>query len=219
MKTRSLTILFIVSLCFLLTTTASAWRDTRMGDRNFERAWSAYMFKRTDAAKQYFTKAANSYAEGLAQNPPPRSALFVSTLVKSGMSFYFADQFEQCVKTMGMAMEKDKRIWETYLFSALAQAALGNKDQTIAMLKQYQRVEPYQPRISNALGKQFSDLEAGSVSLEEARQIIEAATQDQFINNMTVTGQGAATGKEQCNGNYWWRNNKAPCERRFYIDN
>lgn len=108
-----------------------------------------------------------------------------------------------------MAVRKDSRIWEGYLYSGLSYAAMDEKTETINALTAYIKSSPGQPILSNAVKKQLTDLETDSGSLADALSVIEKAAEDQFENNYAL--QNSPNERNQCSGQFWWRYNKAPC--------
>ncbi len=212
MKKTYLTALTSLLVTALLTTSALAWQSTRIGERNFQRAWSAYAYKRPEAAKQYFTAAATSFAEGLAQTPPARSTMFASNLAKAGMSFYYAGRYQESIDTMGKAAKKDDRLWEAFLYSGLSYARLGNKAKTLEQFQTFLKASPAQPLLSSEVSNQMNELEMENGSLADAVAAIEKAALAQTLRNINF-GQDSNTPIERCSGRYWWRYNKAPCEK------
>ncbi len=202
-----ITALFLITT--MLTSTAFAWRSVRTGQKNFERAWSALHFKRMDNVDKYFTKAAEAYGQALAEKPPSRTTMFASNLTMAGMSLYYADRYQECVDAMDMAVKKDDRIWEGFLYKGLSLAAMDEKEEAVKAFIAYMKSSPGQPILSSAVEKQITDLETDSGTLTTAIPIIEKAAVDQFQNNVTL--QNTPRESEQCSAMYWWRYNKAPC--------
>lgn len=209
MKKHLTPLLIVIVATTVFASSAFAWRSVRTGQKNFERAWSAYLFKRPDRADKYFTKAANAFGEALAENPPSRTTMFASNLTMAGMSLYYAGRYQEAVDAMDKARSKDRRIWETYLFSALAYASMQDKGEAIKSMEAFLNASPGQPILSNAVQHQLTDLQTDSGTLETAVTVIEKATAQQYENNYTLTN--TPNPAERCNGNYWWRYNKAPC--------
>lgn len=213
MKKQLTFIITIILTVSLLSSTAFAWRSVRTGQKNFERAWSALHFQRMDRAMEYFSKAAESFGQALAEQPPSRTTMFASNLTMAGMSLYYAGRYQECVDTMDKATSKDKRIWEGYLYKALSLASMEDKEGTIKALTAYIQSSPGQPILSSTVMKQLTDLETDSGSLAEAIPAIENAAVSQFENNYNL--QISPNENNQCSGQYWWRYNKAPCAKEL----
>lgn len=213
MKSRSLLTITIVLTITLFASSAFAWRSIRTGQKNFQRAWNAYLSKQPDKAGGYFAKAADAFGQALAEVPPSRTTMFPSNLTMGGMSLYYSGRYEAAVKAMAKAADKEEDIWEAYLYAALSQAHLGNGSEMEAGLKAYLDTSPGQPILSNAVKKQLAALEKDPNSAEAGIALIENALQDQFINNYTFSRKSSANGKNACSGQFWWRYFKAPCER------
>lgn len=218
MKKQTLIFISLVIVLTMFATSAFAWRSVRTGQKNFERAWSAYLFKRHEKAKEHYIKAANAFGEALAEKPPSRTTMFASNLTLAGMSLYNADRYEETIDAMKKATSKDRRLWEAPLYTALSQAQLGDKAKTIEALHAYIKTSPGQAILSNEVNKQLTDLETDSGTLESAVKKIEAAIFTQFSQNVTLNGRSAPDENGLCNGRYWWRYNKAPCSEKQFID-
>ncbi|WP_419785306.1 tetratricopeptide repeat protein [Pseudodesulfovibrio sp.] len=218
---RKLFIFFAAVLFVAVVSTpdAHAWRNVRTGKSNFERAWSAFMFKRPEKAKPYFVEAADAFGQALAENPPSRTALFPSNLTMAGISSYYAGRYEQSLAAMQRATDKDDSIWEAYIYSALAQARQGDKAKTVESLKAYIRSNPSQSILSSEVQRQITDLETDSASLEKVITPLEDALSRQFHNNVIFVGPRADNPSELCSGPFWWRNNRKPCEHDMYYNN
>lgn len=211
--------LIVFVMATLFATSAFAWRSVRTGQKNFERAWSAYLFRRADNAQKYFTKAADAFGSALAEKPPSRTTMFASNLAMAGISFYHAGRYQDCIDAMDKAKRKERKLWEAYLFAALSHARLGDKAQTIESLKAYINTSPTQPILSSEVNRQLTDLETDSGTVGAAADVLDKAAFEQFENNMKFTGRAASNPNERCNGNYWWRTNRTPCSEKQYIDN
>lgn len=198
---------------------AHAWRSVRTGQKNFERAWSAYLYKRPDKASEYFGKAADAFGLALAENPPSRTTMFASNLTMAGISSYYAGRYDQAIDAMDKAINKDDTIWEAYLYTALSYARKGDKAKAEEFLKRYLKSNASQPILSDAAARQLTDLDTDSGSLEGVAPALEDAAYRQFINNVNFTGRYPATVDGQCNSPFWWRNNRAPCIRSSVISN
>jgi len=169
------------------------------------------MGRQLDKAIPHFKNAAAEYSEALQQDPPPRTMRFTSTLIKAGISFFYAGDYQQCIKAMGMAVKQNKKMWESPLFSSLAQAKLGNKEATFKSLQAFQDAQPSQRLISKAISAQLPGMQNGAVPFDTGMATIEKAVQDQFAYNWTHKGNQRSTPLEACSGTFWWRNNPAPC--------
>lgn len=201
----------------LLATSAFAWRSVRTGQKNFERAWSAYVFKRPDQAKGYFAKAAAAFGSALAETPPSRTTMFTSNLTMAGISFYSSGQYQQCITTMEMVADKDDRMWEAPLYSALSHARLGDATQAIKSLKAYLDTSPGQPMLSNEAERVITELDKSSGDPSAAAITMDTAIYRQISNNIKTTGKSVTSPTERCNGTYWWRYNQSPCTQKQYI--
>lgn len=203
----------------LLIPSAHAWRSVRTGQKNFERAWSAFLFKRSDKAMEYFGKAADAFGLALEENPPSRTTLFPSNLTMSGISAYYAGRYDQVIEALDKAIYKDDTIWEAYLYTALAYARQGDKAKTVEFLERYLKANPSQPILSNAVQKQLTDLQTDSGPLDSVAPALEAAAFRQFSNNVTFSNRDGSNDAGQCNGPFWWRNNRAPCNQNRILSN
>ena len=218
MKKQIVVFLATALAVVLFASSALAWRSVRTGQKNFERAWSAYLFKQPDKAQGYFVKAADAFAEALAETPPSRTTMFASNLAMAGISLYHAGRYQECIDAMAKAMTKDGRMWEAPLYTALSHARLGEAAKTVESLKAYLKTSPTQAILSEEVNRQLTNLETGSGSLDGAADAVDAAAFDQFSNNETFTGPNASNGNERCDGVYWWRNNKSPCSQSLFVD-
>ncbi|MEF2230809.1 MAG: hypothetical protein V3571_07760 [Pseudodesulfovibrio sp.] len=196
-----------------------AWISARMGQKSFERAWNAFLSKRADDARQYFYKAADAYGLALDENPPSRTTMFPSSLTMAGISAYYGGRYELSVTAMGKAIEKDDSIWEAYIYTAMSKARMDDKAGTIDFLEQYLKSNPGQSILSNEVQKQLTDLQTNSGSLDQAAPALEDAVFRQFSNNFTFVNRTANDPAGLCDGTFWWRYNKAPCDRRYNYNN
>ncbi len=203
----------------LLTPSAQAWRSVRTGQKNFERAWSAFLFKRSDKATEYFGKAADAFGLALAENPPSRTTMFPSNLTMAGISAYYAGRYDQAINALDKAIYKDDTIWEAFLYTALSHARQGDKAKTVEYLERYLKSNPSQPILSNVVQKQLTDLQTDSGPLDGVAPALEEAAFRQFDNNVTFKGRNTSNDAGQCNGTFWWRNSKAPCSQGRIISN
>ncbi|QJB55257.1 tetratricopeptide repeat protein [Pseudodesulfovibrio sp. zrk46] len=220
MKTRNIAIAaLIIATAVLAAHPAFAWQSVRVGQKNFERAWSAYSFKRYDKANEYFATSADAFAKALKEYPPSRTVMFPSNLTMTGISMYHAGRYQECIKVMAKAQYKDDTIMETYLFTALSYARLGNKDETTSWLEKFIKSYPMQRTIAAEANRQLTDLQTGSPDLKAVADAIDAAAIAQFQSNRVSTGNTLNAPNEQCNGNYWWRNYRAPCESSKFPQN
>jgi hypothetical protein len=199
----------------MLTPAAShAWTSVRTGQKNFERAWSAFMFKRTEPAMEYFAKAADFFGAGLTEEPPSRTTMFASNLTMAGMSLYYAGRHQEVAAPMKKAMDKDDRIWEAPLYTALACARLGDKAGTIDHLTLFLKTSPGQPILAGAVIRQLDSLKQGQGSLADTASVLERAAFEQFDNNITFVGINVSNPQDACDGTYWWRYSRSPCQGR-----
>jgi len=213
MKKISIYLTTAIIMTVLLAPPAFAWRSVRTGQKNFERAWSAYILKKQDKADKYFTKSAEGFGIALKEYPPSRTAMFPSNLAMAGISFYYAGQYQQCIDTMDKAAYKDDKIWEAYIYTALSYARTDNNDETIKYLKAYIKSAPMQSMLSNEVKKQTTNLETNSGTLTAAADALDAAAFKQFNYNINLQGNNITNFNNQCTGSYWWRNNRSPCEQ------
>jgi len=209
-----ITITILTAILLLATVApAQAWRSVQNGDKNFERAWRTYSSRQTDKADGYFARSAEAYSDALKDDPPSRTARFPSTLAKAGISFYYAKRYQECVNTMKLTLTRDKRMWEPALYTALSYARLGDSENTIKTLQNFVTSLSSQRIISDAAVIQIKALETGTATLDSAADALDAATQQQFIENINRNNSPRDIGltAERCNGTYWWRRNMAPC--------
>jgi tetratricopeptide (TPR) repeat protein len=218
MHKRILTICLIIAATAMFAPTQSwAWVTVRTGQKNFERAWSAYMFRRDERALEYFTKGADAFGASLSEDPQSRTTQFASNLTMAGMSLYYAGRYDQAVPPLEQVMAKDARVWEAPLFSGLSRARQGDKAGAVTFWESYLKTSPSQAIISNEIVRQIAALDAGKTTIDDAASAVERATFDQYDNNITFTGPKADSPQNLCGGSYWWRYSKAPCEKRRSI--
>lgn len=214
---RSIIVLTVLLSLTMLACSAHAWRSIRTGQKNFERAWSSWLYKRPDKAAEEFSKAADAFAAALAEVPPSRTTEFPSNLTMAGISLYFAGRYEQCYSPMEMAARKDRTIWEALLIPAMASARLGDKEATAKYLDAYLQSPSDQFVINSEAVKQQQALKAGSANLDAMADALEAAMLQQILRNVNTVGRRAPLPVNQCNGQFWWRYSRKPChdERNF----
>ena len=211
---KSLSLLLAGLLVLALFTPSHAWISTRTGQRAFQRAWNAYLSKRADDAKEYFVQAADAWGAALAENPPSRTATFPSSLTMAGISAYYAGRYDLSVSAMAKAIERDDSIWEAYIYTALDKARQGDKEGSVDFLKQYMKSVPAQFILSREVEKQLTALQADG-TLDAAIPALEDAVFRQFSNNYTFSRTTTNDPSGLCSGSFWWRYNKAPCDRRY----
>nr|WP_321255503.1 hypothetical protein [uncultured Pseudodesulfovibrio sp.] len=200
-------------LLFATVASAQGWRSVQNGDKNFERAWRTYTTQQTAKAEGYFVRAADAYGDALKADPPSRTTRFPSTLAKAGISFYSAKRYQECIDTMKITLTRDKRMWEPALYTALSYARLGDSENTVKTLQTFVTALSSQRIISDAASLQIKSLETGKTTLDDVADALDAATQKQFIENISRNNSPRDVGltAERCNGAYWWRRNMAPC--------
>lgn len=210
--------LLLVALIAVLVVTLSAQAVSpiRSGEKNFERAWKSLMLSSPDKAMGYFATAADAFAEALAQDPPSRNTNFPSNLMKAGMSFYYADRYQESLGAMGRLKGNDSKQWEVNIFSALSYGMLGDKAKMMDALESYAELLPGQAILSQEVEKQFVDLQNGNVTPEDAAIMVEKQLVRQYMTNVNRHSSWTA-GNERCNGAYWWRYNRSPCEDNQFI--
>lgn len=218
MKKTSIILLGAALAVVLLFPEAQAWRSVRTGQKNFERAWSAFVFKRPERADEYFAKAADAFSQALAENPPSRTTMFASNLTQAGMSMYFAGRYDQAIAAMDKAIFKDDTVWEPYLFTALSHARKEGAKEAVVFLKRYIKSNPGQPILSGEAQKQIEGLEKGAVSPDAAATALEHAFLVQIINNINFAGRNPADANGMCDQPFWWRNNRSPCFKNSLIN-
>lgn len=216
MKKRLTTCLVIALAGVLFASTALAWRSVRTGQKNFERAWRSYLSKQPDKAYGYFARSADGFAEALAEDPPGRTTLFSSNLTMAGLAFYHAGRYREAVSTMKRVADKNDSIWEAYIIAALSQGRLGNESKMADALKAYLDAAPGQLLLSGAVKREQAALEKGTQGVENAVSQVEQAMLDQFERNDTFSKNNVPSSKEYCSGTFWWRYNKAPCDRDYF---
>jgi tetratricopeptide (TPR) repeat protein len=215
MKKILLIILFVLTAVALLSPDESpAWVTVRTGQKNFERAWSAYMFRRTDSAMEYFTKAADAFGAGLLEEPPSRTTMFSSNLTMAGMSLYYAGRYQDAVPPFEKVIDKDDQVWEAPLYAGLCKARMNDRAGAVGFWTAYIKSNPSQSILSGVVVRQLANLETNTGSLDQAADAVEKAVFDQYDNNITLTGPMADNPQNLCSGNYWWRYNKSPCNSR-----
>lgn len=215
MRRMLLLILVVLLAAAAFAPDSEAWIPTRTGQRNFERAWAAFLSQRRDDAMTYFAKAADAYAQALAEKPPTRTTLFPSNLTMAGISAYYAGRYDLAIQALGMALDRDDSIWEGYLYTGLAYARQGNSAKAMEFLEKYVKSNPSQPILSSAVLAQVSAVETEGASLDQVAPAVEQGAFDQFHNNMLFVGNRADSPADGCSGAFWWRNNRAPCSRNL----
>ena len=218
MKKTIIILLGAVLAVALFLPSAHAWRSVRTGQKNFERAWSAYLFKNQDRADQYFAKAADAFAQALAENPPSRTTMFVSNLTQAGMSMYYAGRYDQAIDAMDKAIFKDDSVWEPFIYTALSQARKGDAREAVIFLKRYLKANPNQPFLSDEVQKQIEGVEEKGASIEDAAAALDGVLLQQFINNLNFRGRNPGSVDGLCEGRFWWRYNRAPCAQNSLIN-
>lgn len=158
MKKTVVILVGLILAVVVLLSQAYAWRSVRTGQKNFERAWSAYLYKRAEKANEYFAKSADAFGLALAENPPSRTTMFTSNLTMAGISSYYAGRYDQAIDAMGKAIYKDDTIWEGFFYTALSYARKGDKAKTLEFMERYMRAHPSQPILSGEIRKQMDAL-------------------------------------------------------------
>ncbi|WP_285906585.1 hypothetical protein [Pseudodesulfovibrio pelocollis] len=218
-KTRIILLIALLVGTLLAPAQATAWTSVRTGQKNFERAWLAYTFRRFDQASQHFAKAADAFGAGLAEDPPSRTTMFASNLTMAGMSLYYAGRHAEVAAPMRKVMDKENRVWEAPLYAALAAARLGDRAATVDLLTRYLKTSPTQPILSAEVRRQLDALDSGAPALAQVADTIEGAAFEQFDNNINLVGSRGGEMRDYCDGNYWWRSNRQPCLERFKYTN
>ena len=211
MKNKIFVVSIVCVITIMIASSAFGWRSVRTGQKNFERAWSAYLFKRPEKANEYFVKAADAFSSALAEVPPSRTTMFASNLAMAGISLYQAGSYKEAIDAMNKAKSKDRRLWEAYLYSGLSYAHLNEKQKAIESFSAYMNSSPTQAILSTAVSKQINILEQEGGSLEAAIIAIDTAAFSQYTNNYLL---GTPDQQGRCSGVYWWRYNKGPCSER-----
>jgi len=184
----------------------------KTADKNFERAWLAYTTRRTAQAVGHFADAADYYEKALDEDPPSRVAQYPSSRVKAGMASYFAGRFEECIASMMAARHAGERIWEADLFTALAHARLGDRDNAVGNLALFLEGLPPVRALFGTVRAQLAALQGGA-DLDSVADLLEAAVQNQVIDDIrrTFSPNTVMPATERCNGTFWWRRNRQPC--------
>ena len=184
----------------------------KTADKNFERAWLAYTTLRTDKAYEYFAEAADYYEKALSLDPPSRVAQYPSSRVKAGMSYYFAGRYAQCIESMLASRRAGDRIWEADLFTGLAHARQGDRDNAIGNFALFLEGLPPVRTLFEIVRSQIAALETGA-DLDESADLLEKAVQEQVVTDIrvTVSPNTIVPISERCDGTFWWRHNKQPC--------
>lgn len=217
---RNIPTILAALLCMALLTGCATTAVTT-GDKNFERAWNAFNFNQMDKADAYFKAAADNYRETTNDDPPARTTRFRSTRLKAGISFYFAGEYEACVKAMKLAVTRKESVWEANLFSGLSYARMDDKDNTIKSLTLFIDDMSSQRVLTNVVIPQLKGIEDGTIQLQAAADAIDKAFHDQISQNINLsrTPQNTSIPGEHCSRRYWWRYNKKPCmSMHDYID-
>lgn len=208
----------VLVLAVLLAAALPANADVRTGDRNFNRAWRVYVTKNNAKAVEYFKASAAGYQDALAAEPMERTMNFQSTQIKAGIAFYFAGQYDACVKIMKTALGDKDKVWDAALFMALAQGRLGDQDAMDASFKLFLDANPSQRYITTELSKDQPAMTGGTLSLSDFLDAMDAQTQQQFVVNVNRYDKrsGVIPATEGCDGQFWWRKNSSPCMRGVY---
>ena len=202
----------ILALAAVVTLAACTTPPVKTADKNFERAWLAYTTLRTDTAYEYFAEAADFYEKALSEDPPSRVAQHPSSRVKAGMAYYFAGRYGQCIESMLASRRTGERIWEADIFTGLAHARLGDRDNAIGNFALFLEGLPPVRTLFEVVRAQVAALETGA-NLDENADLLEKAIQKQVIADIrtTVSPNTIMPVTERCNGTFWWRHNKQPC--------
>ena len=214
-KTLTATIAILLVLAVVLLAKAD---PVSKGDRNFQRAWRLYVTRNNDKAVEHFKASATAYAEALRHDPPLRTMKFQSNMVEAGIAMYFAGEYDLCIKTLVDAQGKKDKIWDAALFSALAQGQKGDKEAALQAFDRFLDSNPSQRYITTQMAKVLPGVKNGSIALADAIASIEKETQRQFVENVARYNGRNSVGPitDACNGQYWWRQNSAPCSRGLY---
>lgn len=202
----------ILALAAAIALAACSTPPIKKADKNFERAWRAYTSLRTDKAYDYFTEAADHYEKALAQDPPSRVAQFPSSRVKAGMAHYFAGRYKLCIESMMAARRTGERIWEADLFTGLAHARLGDRNNAMGNLALFLEGLPPARMLFTVVRSELAALEAGE-DLNRSADVLETAIQKQVVDDIrrTTSPNTIMPATERCSGTFWWRRNKQPC--------
>ena len=202
----------ILALAAATVLTACSTPPVKTADKNFERAWLAYATLRTDKAYEYFAEASAHYAEALAQDPPSRVAQYPSSRVKAGMAHYFAGRYKQCIESMLASRRTGERIWEADLFTAMAHARLGDRDNAVGNLSLFLEGLPPVRMLFTTVRSELAALEDGE-DLDRSADVLETTVQKQIVDDIrrTTSPNTIMPVTERCNGTFWWRRNKQPC--------
>lgn len=184
----------------------------KKADKNFERAWLAYTSLRTDKAAEYFSEAARYYEQALNQDPPSRVAKYPSSRIKAGMSNYFAGRYEQCIASMIAARRFGERLWEADLFTGLAHARLGNRDNAEGNFALFLEGRFMMPALNATVRARIAGLKNGEDTGRTA-EAVEQAAQAQVVDiiRRTLSPSTVRPASERCDGAFWWRRSKQPC--------
>ncbi|MBG0791272.1 MAG: hypothetical protein H0S80_12335 [Desulfovibrionaceae bacterium] len=203
-------ILIIPALIAVLLLAACNTPPIKTADKHFERAWLAYTTLRTDAAMGYFAEAADYYAEALEKES--RVARYPSNRIKAGMSFYFAGEYERCIESMLDSRRTGERIWEADLFTSLAHARKGERDNAVGNLALFLEGMPPVRMLFDVVRTQVTAMETGA-DLGRSADLLEETLQKQVVDDIrrTLSPNTVMPLTERCNGTFWWRRNKQPC--------
>ena len=213
---RKMTSILLAAM-MLLTAVIPASASVRGGDREFERAWRIFSARQADRATDYFKGAAEQYGEAMREDPMSRTMRFQSTLIKAGISSYYAGDFDQSIKAMQLAVRKDERIWESDLYTALSYARKGDRENAMLFIGKFMDSMSSQRFITDAVLRQMPGMKAGTISLEDGFADIDRATKAQFVDNILRNSNRRTmqVPGEECSGAFWWRKNAAPCSQGY----
>lgn len=215
MKKLSIVLLTLIAVAFWALP-SQALSPVRIGEKNFERGWLRLSLGNREKAVEYFSVGAQAFAEALDEKPRRRQTSFPSNLIKAGMTFYFAERFEEVVPVMVQADSGYGLPWEVPMFSALASARRGSKADTISWLDAYFGLSAGQRLFSKAAREQRELLVQDKTSVGEAAKVLDAAMIRQFWYNTGTQRQVTARGQDTCGGSFWWRHAFKPCRRSVF---
>lgn len=205
--------LVLCLLCGLLLVAAQAWAapSLAVGQKNFERARRADRNGQLDAAKDYFTKAADAFSALFAERNAANKDIYGSERTMAGISLFKAGRLEEGAQVLEQALDKDPDNYEAAVYAAMARARLGQTDRALALLERYP-VSAGQYQFTASLRDIENRLRLGRTGPQDASNELEAAQLAQDNWNIAHSLNLDIPFQDKCGGSYWWRYADAPCE-------
>lgn len=208
---RGTLVLCLLFGLLLVAVQALAAPSLSVGQKNFERARRAERNGQVEAAKEYFTKAADAFTALFAERNAAGKDLYGSEQTMAGIALFKAGRLEEGAQALEQALDKDPNNYEAAVYAAMARARLGQTDRALALLDRYP-VSAGQYQFTAPLRDIQSRLKLGKTSPQDAANELEAAQLTQDNWNITHSLNLDIPFQDKCGGAYWWRYADAPCD-------